>query len=317
LHQPDQRRNRQQRPEHWGQCVVVIGNSVRSIGYGAFGGCTSLISVSIPSSVTSIGHFVFGLCAGLSSIAVSALNPTYSSADGLLFNKNQTQLILCPPGRSGSYVIPNSITGIEAKAFYGCTALTSVAVPDSVTSIGGSAFAGCTRLTSVMMGNSVRDIGYGAFGDCTRLSSVTIPHGVTFLPGGTFRYCTSLTAIYCEGGVPGSFGGVFDGADQVTLYVLPGTSGWEATFDGRPTALWVRPEPAILDNGPDFGVQGNRFRFAISWATNAAVVVEASTNLAQSVWTPVTTNNLTGGTTPFSHPDWEKHPVRFHRVRVQ
>jgi len=42
---------------------------------------------------------------------------------------------------------------------------------------------------------------------------------------------------------------------------------------------WYQPQPQILASGPGFGVQGNRFQFTISWATNTSVVVLASTNL--------------------------------------
>ncbi|MDD3469342.1 MAG: hypothetical protein PHE53_05100 [Thermoguttaceae bacterium] len=38
----------------------IDGLPVVSIGYGAFGGCTGLILVTIPSSVTSIGEDTFG-----------------------------------------------------------------------------------------------------------------------------------------------------------------------------------------------------------------------------------------------------------------
>ena len=120
-------------------------------------------------------------------------NPTCSSVDGVLFTKNQTELILSAPGKRGSYAIPDSVTSIGPAAFTWCTGLTSVSIPNSLTSIGGSAFSGCTSLTSV-----------------------TIPDSVTYL-WGTFGYCTCLTAIYFEGGVPDSGGAVFDGADKATL----------------------------------------------------------------------------------------------------
>ena len=97
------------------------------------------------------------------------------------------------------------------------------------------------------------------------------------------------------------------------MYYLPGTTGWGPTFGGRPTALWVLPNPLILASS--VGVQTNAFGFIISWATNIAVVVEACTNLANPAWSPVGTNTLTGGWSYFSDPDWTNHPTRFYRLR--
>ena len=44
---------------------MTIGNSVTSIGHGAFDNCSSLTSVTIPASVTSIGAYAFFDCASL------------------------------------------------------------------------------------------------------------------------------------------------------------------------------------------------------------------------------------------------------------
>jgi hypothetical protein len=85
-------------------------------------------------------------------------------------------------------------------------------------------------------------------------------------------------------------------------------------FDGRPTAPWFLPNPVILNGEPSFGVGANGFGFTISWATNASVVVEAATNLANPVWIPVSTSTLTGGTNYFSDPQWTNYPERFYRV---
>jgi len=97
---------------------------------------------------------------------------------------------------------------------------------------------------------------------------------------------------------------------------LPGTTGWGATFDSRPTAPWFLPNPVILNNSAGFGVQPGGFGFTISWATNVSVVVEAATNLANPVWIPVSTNTLTGGTSYFSDPQWTNYPVHFYRVQM-
>ena len=49
---------------------TTIPNSVTSIGYGAFDGCSGLTSVTIPNSVTSIGEAAFYGCSGLTSVTI-------------------------------------------------------------------------------------------------------------------------------------------------------------------------------------------------------------------------------------------------------
>ncbi|MBR1656394.1 MAG: leucine-rich repeat domain-containing protein [Prevotella sp.] len=99
-------------------------------------------------------------------------NTAYSSIDGVLFNKSQTELVCYPGGKQGAYTIPNSVTSIGSSAFYGCTGLTSVTIGNSVTSIGWAAFDGCTGLTSVTIPNSVTSIEEFAFVDCDKLTDI-------------------------------------------------------------------------------------------------------------------------------------------------
>ena len=75
-------------------------------------------------------------------------------------------------GSSSVVVIPDNVTSISDRAFYGCTGLSSVTIGDGVTSIGDSAFRNCTELTSVTIGNSVTSIGNYAFYGCYRLVEV-------------------------------------------------------------------------------------------------------------------------------------------------
>ena len=151
----------------------AIPNSVTSIGYGAFYACTSLANITIPSSVTSIGNYAFYNCTSLTSIEVSGNNKNYSSLDGVLFNKDKSELITYPVGKTDSeYAIPNSVTSVDSYTFDKCISLTSVTIGNSVTSIGEYTFLGCTSLTSVTIPDSVTSIGRYAFDGCTSLKDV-------------------------------------------------------------------------------------------------------------------------------------------------
>ena len=63
-------------------------------------------------------------------------------------------------------------------------------------------------------------------------------------------------------------------------------------------------------------MHGNRFGFIVSWATNISVVVEACTNLASPVWTPLQTNTLTNGSFYFSEPLQTNGSGRYYRISL-
>lgn len=344
---------------------ATIGKGVTSIGSSTFSPCTGLINVSIPTNVTSIGDQAFAGCANLPGIAIP--DSVTNIGNGAFAN--------CP--RLGSITIPgtvisigggtfywcsgltnvmigNGIAIIEANAFADCSRLTSVIIPQSVKLIGDSPFLACSALTAITVDsdnlgyssvdgvlfdknqtaliqwpggrggsytlpNSVTNIGAGAFESCVILTNVTMGAGVTAIGNSAFAGCTNLTAVYFDGNAPTAALGVF-GSESATdskaiAYYLPGTTGWSATFDGIPTALWFLPNPMILAFEPNFGVRTNNFGFTISWATNVPVVVEACTNLVSAVWSPVATNTLTSGTSYFSDPVWTNYPDRFYRLR--
>ena len=121
--------------------ATTNGLPVTSIGAGAFYDQIGLNNVTIPASVTNIGANAFEFCANLTAITVDTNNPTYGSVGGVVFDKSQTTLIQYPPGLSGSYTIPDTVTNIGDFAFDGCSGLTGVTIPSTVTRIGVAAFA--------------------------------------------------------------------------------------------------------------------------------------------------------------------------------
>ena len=150
---------------------VTINNGLSIIEEGAFQHCTSLTSITIPTSVTSIGTCPFTYCTRLNNITVSSSNSSFSSSDGVLFNKNKTEIICYPAGKTGnSYTIPDSVITIGTHAFFECRQLSSITIPSNVSNIATYAFYDCTGLSAITIPKSVTSIGYMAFRDSNNLN---------------------------------------------------------------------------------------------------------------------------------------------------
>ncbi len=200
---------------------VIIPNSITNIGEKAFFSCSALTSVTIPYSVIKIDSWAFDNCSSLTSINVEQGNSEYSSADGILYNVNETTLIMCPQGKTGSFAIPNYVTSIGSLAFDGCSGLDSVTIPNSVTSIGDRAFDDCSGLKSITIPNSVTSIGYATFYGCSGLVSVTIPNSVTNIGNMAFYHCSGLKSVTIPNSVTIIGTEAFDNCINLTSVTIP------------------------------------------------------------------------------------------------
>ena len=151
---------------------ITIPSSVTTIGKYAFRNCTALTSITIPSSVTTIYDSSFDGCTALKTINVDSANASYSSYDGVLYNKAKTQYICCPAGKT-SINIPGTLAtvpGTKLKA-----AITSVTLNEGTKTLEKWAFINCKDMKSLTIPQSVTTIGEHAVGFCHLSGDQTDP----------------------------------------------------------------------------------------------------------------------------------------------
>lgn len=138
----------------------IDGMKVTALGYPyyslIFDPEAKIKSVTIPETVTDV--FVGAVINPfLKNIYVDENNAVYRSEDGVLFNKDMTEIITFPSAKSGSYYeVPDSVTKIRAYAFCSNTLITEIKLPDSITEINDGAFSGCVALKSINIPNEVQ-----------------------------------------------------------------------------------------------------------------------------------------------------------------
>ena len=237
---------------------ITISDSVTEIGWGTFWGCKNLTSITIPNSVTSIGRSAFFGCKSLTTIDVATGNQNYVSENGVLYDKDKTDLICYPAGKKDkTYSILDGVTSIDYYAFSGCTSLTNITIPDGVTSIPMDTFNGCTSLTSITIPNSVTYIGSFAFCDCTSLTNITIPDSVTGIGNRVFGY------YYDE------YDNSTKKIDNFKIYCYPGTVGEQYAKDnGFTYELLDKPTLAKVTGAKLSGRAADALR--INWTKNAS-----------------------------------------------
>ena len=200
---------------------VVIKNGVSMISEGMFSSCTKLTKIVIPNSVKQIRAEAFQDCAfkkfhipkGVTSIKSGAFtlllkkptlekftvdkdNPEYSAEDGILYNKDKTELKVYPANRGGGsnrnssfepmpkltdeqkaardFTIPLTVHKIADYAF-SASNLQKITVTCNLRTISSSAFADCPDLNTVVIQRGVKTIDEEAFLECHALRKVELP----------------------------------------------------------------------------------------------------------------------------------------------
>ena len=158
--------------------TVSIPSSVTQINEYAFAYCNSLVEVSIPAGVKDISSKAFVCCENLKKFIVDA-NNLYLSSDsqGIVYNKDNSEIVLAPNGIEGSIVIPDGVTFISYEAFAYCRKITNVTIPVTVRTIEANAFEGCDNLRTVNIPENVSSIGDLPFQFCENLIKINVHSG--------------------------------------------------------------------------------------------------------------------------------------------
>ena len=237
-----------------------IPDSVASIDYDAFSGCSKLSSIEIPKSVTNIKRSAFSDCNNLNSIKVAEGNKIYDSRDScnaIIKTETNELIIGC-----GNTKIPDSVTCIGEDAFYKCDGLSSIEIPSSVINIEKRAFSGCNNLNSIKIAednkvydsrnncnaiikteineliigccntkisNSVTSIGEDAFYKCDSLSSIEIPSSVINISDYAFSNCSSLGSVKISEGVRSIGKYIFSGCSLSSIEIPSSVTSIEKT----------------------------------------------------------------------------------------
>ncbi len=153
---------------------IVIPEGYTEIECSVFSNRDDFAHVEISASVNKIDSCALNCCQ-VSKISVDARNMHYSSQEGVLFNKDATELIKYPPNKEeDTYIIPAGVTKIGESAFSHCLNLSQIEIPDTVEYIDNGAFKGCKGLVQITLPSSIKEIRYDAFRACRRTTDLTI-----------------------------------------------------------------------------------------------------------------------------------------------
>ena len=233
---------------------VTIGNGVTSVGEGVFSGCNAIDTLTVGQPIGSftlaelavpkdklrvvviadgaagIKRSAFAGYPGIAAFTVADANPAYLSEDGILYDKNKTEIIQYPPAKAGtSFVIPETVMALAERAFADQQYLTEIHVPNQVKTLGKDCFTGCQSLKTAVCGGGAAALPEGMLMDCPALETVTIPYGVSAVGAKAFSGCTALTSVAMSNDMETVGENAFSGCKALdTVYFYGTADEWTA-----------------------------------------------------------------------------------------
>ena len=190
--------------------VVIIPDTVKEIGYGAFEKDKTVLKVIMPDSVEKMENAVFNECENLMEIRFShSLKeiPAHTCSNCFALEK-----VIIPEGvtnigdgafTSGNVPMsyseikfPETLKSIEMDAFKNNDSVTKISLPDGLESIGKYAFEKNTSLVKVSFGDGITELSEGVFSGDTILKNISLPYGLKSIGKNVFAENNSLEELY-------------------------------------------------------------------------------------------------------------------------
>ena len=181
--------------------------------------------ITIPKNVKHLDHYTFRLCEKLQAIHIAGDNPFFCSKNGMVYSKDEKQLLLCPIGHNDiSTACLDGVEEIGYHAFAFNPNLFSLTIPPSVHTIHSGAFYCCEHLTSIELHPNIRMDGCGHFSHCTALNNITFFNTEGIIPADEFSGCENLSNVSLEGKFTRIESSAFKNTKIVTLSVPQGVT---------------------------------------------------------------------------------------------
>ena len=262
----------------------VVQKGITYISNGAFRDCKNLESIEFPEGFWALGGRLFEGssvkniffpksvlfhgssydCPSIERIDVHPDNTKYKSIEGVLYNKDQTVMMVYPQGkRDKVFVVPHGVIELETSAIVNNPYLEVIHLPETLTKISGANFNGCENLKKSYF-----------YGPPPSSTYTVAPN--TFMPEGT-------EVIYLK-----AYESDYQRIIQNNSSCNPNDLNIFLAFSDLPTTHWAHPYVSqavamdVLDVGNisfNAGTAATRLDFII-WIVRALGLKELSTEKA-------------------------------------
>ncbi|MBQ8293017.1 MAG: leucine-rich repeat protein [Bacilli bacterium] len=174
---------------------VILSNNVTNIGRYQFYGFNEVTKILISASVNNIDLYAFKGCTSLQQITVEDENKQYKSVDGVLYNKDLTELIKYPAClEQKEFVVMDGITKISSSAFESSKNLENIVFPSTLKVIDSYAFME-SGLKTINISYDLDELGSHAFDGCKALENVQITAKIKAAWGECFINIPSINSF--------------------------------------------------------------------------------------------------------------------------